>query len=629
MFKNMKLGTKIAIGFGVLIIISIVIGYFGFNGLQNVIERVNKADVGNRLIKDSLIMRITAKNYIEREKKEYIQSLDEKFDDIEKKGNAFLAMFNRMELKNIIKNNLENAKQYQAEFKNYVSTVETKIKNDENMVKSGRVVLKECEKLRLTQKNKMKELLKQKNVEQAIVDRINKADEANRLIKEFYEIRRHEKNFIIRKEQVYVDRVKEQLQSLISRASVLKEKMKNKDSIEQMNNVLKAANEYKKEFKSYVEQYNLGKKTESQMIVKARVFVENFEKLRGNLKQEMLDAQGLANTNILFFSVGGIILGIVLGFFIITGITKPIRKIINDLQAGSEQVASASEQVSTAAQNVAEAGAENASSIEETSSAVEEASSMVQQTADNATTVNTLTKDVILVVDNSNKAMNEMQKSMESMKKNSDEIAKIIKVIEEIAFQTNLLALNAAVEAARAGEHGKGFAVVAEEVRNLAQRAAAAAKETENLIEQAVKGVNIGMEKVNGVADGLTQITKKTGDVGKLIEGITNATNEQAHGITQINSAISEMDKVTQSVAANAEESASASEELSAQAITLSDNVKELISLIEGVSNNNIQINKESISTRKTKIKTNINSKLSKKLKAKKVIPMEEEFEEF
>jgi methyl-accepting chemotaxis protein len=178
--------------------------------------------------------------------------------------------------------------------------------------------------------------------------------------------------------------------------------------------------------------------------------------------------------------------------------------------------------------------------------------------------------------------MTKLTRSMEDISKASDETSKIIKTIDEIAFQTNLLALNAAVEAARAGEAGAGFAVVANEVRNLAMRAAEAAKNTAALIEGTVKKVKEGSEFVEHTNGAFSEVSKSAAKVADLVSEIAAASGEQAQGIDRVNKAVSEMERVTQQSAANAEESAAAGEELTAQAEQLKRYVGDLNGLIGG-----------------------------------------------
>ena len=233
---------------------------------------------------------------------------------------------------------------------------------------------------------------------------------------------------------------------------------------------------------------------------------------------------------------------------------------------------------------LAEGASEQAAAIEETSASLEEMSAMTQQNADNAGQADELMLKTAKVVEKAMGAMDDLITSMGEISKASEETSKIIKTIDEIAFQTNLLALNAAVEAARAGEAGAGFAVVADEVRNLAIRSADAARSTANLIEGTVKQVEEGSALVNMTNQTFTEVTESTSKVGQLVGEITSASKEQAQGIGQVNIGVTELDKVTQSNAASAEESASSAEELNDLAGYMKKHVVKLSDLVGGAS---------------------------------------------
>jgi methyl-accepting chemotaxis protein len=278
----------------------------------------------------------------------------------------------------------------------------------------------------------------------------------------------------------------------------------------------------------------------------------------------------------------GLVLAMGLGVFITRSLTRTISQIVSSLNEGSDQVAAAATEVSSASQSLAQGSSEQAASLEETSASLEEMASMTRTNAENARQADALMGDTNRVVDTANTSMTALTQSMKEVSAASEETAKIIKTIDEIAFQTNLLALNAAVEAARAGEAGAGFAVVADEVRALAMRAAEAAKNTAAMIEDTVDKVKEGSDLVTKTAEAFSQVAGSTGKVKELVAEIAAASGEQAQGVDQINKAVTEMNNVTQQTAANAEESASAAEQLNAQSEQMKGVVGDLVALVGG-----------------------------------------------
>jgi methyl-accepting chemotaxis protein len=280
--------------------------------------------------------------------------------------------------------------------------------------------------------------------------------------------------------------------------------------------------------------------------------------------------------------------GLCVSYFFARSLSRPINRIISGISDGAEQVAAASIQVSSTSQHLAEGSSDQAASLEETSASLEEITSMTKQNADHAQQAKHMMTEVQRIVNNVSANMTNMAEAIVEVTKSTEETGKIIKTIDEIAFQTNLLALNAAVEAARAGEAGAGFAVVADEVRNLAMRAAEAAKNTSNLIENTIKGVKNGNELTKLTQEAFRANVEISGKIANLIDEIAAASQEQSRGIGEISKAMVEMDKVTQQTAANAEESASASEEMNAQAARMKEFVHDLLAMVSGNGNGSI-----------------------------------------
>lgn len=258
-------------------------------------------------------------------------------------------------------------------------------------------------------------------------------------------------------------------------------------------------------------------------------------------------------------------------------ILDSLNEVLGTVNDTAAQVAAGSQQVSEGSRLLSDGATEQASSVEELTSTIEDIAGETKKNAVNADKANTLVLNVKTSAKNGSDQMAEMLKSMKKLSESSQNISKIIKVIDDIAFQTNILALNAAVEAARAGQAGKGFSVVADEVRNLASKSANAVKETSILIDETVERVESGAKIADNTAKSFEKIVSGIGEVSNIVSDIAAASNQQSNGILQINTGIEQVSKVVQTNSATSEESAAASEELATQAILLKNQVSKFV----------------------------------------------------
>ena len=567
--KKFAIGKKLYLAFGVVLALAIIVGGVSINRLDGIadtfVELQTKyfkiADAAMETQINLLTARRHEKDFIARRDNKYIGRMDKTMESLQGNVDELTETANHLNLSDIaaVSQQVTQAKNaYKAAFDKIVGLIQAQ--GDKASGIRGEL-----------RKNAH-------DIEEAIKKTASPA-----LMADYLLIRRHEKDFILREDDKYVKKASEVFEILKTRAE------ESAVSQEWTEMITKGSAEYMKTF-GKLSKNTADMKTQYPIMRKAAHDIEGIlEKVEEtvmaiiNTKQAEAINQKAATITFLFIFCGMIVLvGIVLSFFSVRSITKPLNRIIEGLNEGAEQVSSASGQVSSGSQQMAEGSSEQAASIEETSSSLEEMSSMTKQNAENANQADNLMKEANQVVGQANDSMGHLTTSMEEISKASEETSKIIKTIDEIAFQTNLLALNAAVEAARAGEAGAGFAVVADEVRNLAMRAADAAKNTADLIEGTVKKVSDGSEIVTTTNEAFGKVADSSSKVGELVAEIAAASNEQASGIEQVNKAIGEMDKVVQQNSANAEENASASEEMNAQAEQMKGYVGELMALVGG-----------------------------------------------
>jgi len=603
MFKSMKLGTKIGVGFGALIVIAALLGGLGVWNMRSVRvgsqklvqEFLPEVDIAANMEQAAFETMYNMRGYAFTQQTKFLDEGRKYLEETKKQIKNAKDLAARSADLGGLKGAAEKAEAKVLEYETLVSaTVAKNQAIDENrkrLDESAQRYLKSAYDFLNAESERLKKDVAGKLEEAKLTERISKITLANDAIDLANGIRVSAWKGQARRDiQVLQDAIKT-FDELAKRFDALRQITHLEADVKTIEQMQAAAHDYKQAMQDFIsnslalEEIAARRQVAAdEIIAQAEAVTEAGINETTKVAQTGDAALSTASSVMIFGLIGAAVIGVLLAVFITRSITKPINRIIESLTAGAEQTAAAAEQVSAASQSLAQGASEQAAAIEETSSSLEEMSSMTKQNAGNAQQANSLMAEAGQLVARGQESMGRLTAAIEEIKKSSDETAKIVKTIDEIAFQTNLLALNAAVEAARAGDAGKGFAVVAEEVRNLAQRAGEAARNTAALIEGSVKNAENGVSVAGETAKALEEITTSAQKVSSLISEIAAASNEQAQGIDQVTTAVGQMDQVTQQNAANAEESASASEELSAQAQQLQGMVQELLALVRGGS---------------------------------------------
>jgi len=590
MFQNLKIGTKIASGFVIMIILLIFVAYIGYNGIRNVENRVIKADDTNRLVKLALETRRAEKNYILREDEKHISEVNDGVQGMLDQAKTSKDKFDQLINKNQMDTVTNAVKNYQRSFNTYVNSVNKKVEKMEEMRTQAKVVMNEIESLRQDQKKQLTSDQQAGLSITRIQERVKKADDASRIRWWFLETRKHEKEYIISGKQQWFDNHKKRMGEIIELANNLESRFRKQLHINQINTVISALNNYQTDFDDFIGIQRQQNQIETNMLNAARKVIDTSEDARADQKVKMEKTIIRAETLMLIFILVTIVLSLIIAFIITNSISKPVKNIsevavkisegdlsidlpesersdevgilskafrsmvknlrnqikdimeaVNVLTTTVSEISSTTSQLSSSSQETATAVSETSTTIEEVKQTAELASKKAKDISENAKRTIDVAKNDKKAVEGTSRGierisnqMNLIASSIMKLSEQSQAIGEITGSINDLAEQSNLLAVNASIEAVKAGEEGKGFSVVAQEIRSLAEQSKQATKQVKEIIADIQKATSAAVMATEEGSKAVEAGQKQPIKAGNAIETLADAIDEAAQATIQI-----------------------------------------------------------------------------------------------